>query len=200
MAQYRISDILSLTAEDLVKLTHSQAMSYYRQAKNFAEQRYQRAKASSQRELLVVELKVKPIPQEQIVSVSRGRLISKIRAYQGYLKTKQSTIQGSEQTRSAVIRRLRDKWGVSINKQNYDLFWDVYKATRQHLAESNVSSKYELGRKIEEIMDNAPQELSTDDLVNLVRDIVEPTQPPAGMEGDYDDDDAFTLQRNPFGK
>lgn len=200
MPRYKISDILSLTAEDLVGLTHSQALSYYRQAKGFAEERYKRAMASDAADLIVVELKVKPIPAEQMRDVSRARLISKIRAYQGYLKTKQSTIQGSEETRVAVIRRLRDKWGVTINKQDYDTFWEVYKGTRQHLAESNVSSKYELGRKIEEVMDNAPKELSSDDLIDLVKGITEPTQPPAGQEGDYDDDDAFTLQRNPFGR
>lgn len=200
MPRYKISDILSLTAEELVGLTRSQALSYYRQAKGFAEERYKRAMASPEADLIVVELKVKPIPAEQMRDVSRARLISKIRAYQGYLKTKQSTIQGSEETRVAVIRRLRDKWGVAINKQDYDTFWEVYKGTRQHLAESNVSSKYELGRKIEEVMENAPKELTTDDLIDLVKGIAEPTQPPAGQEGEYDDDDAFTLQRNPFGR
>lgn len=200
MPQYKISDILSLTAEDLVGLTREQALSYYRQAKSFAEQRYKRAMASPVADLVVVELKAKPIPVEQMRDISRARLISKIRAYQGYLKTKQSTVQGSEQTRNAVIKRLKDKWGVTINKQDYDTFWDVYKGTRQHLAESNVSSKYELGRKIAEIMNNAPKELTTDDLINLVRGVAEPTQPPVGQEGEYDDDDAFTLQRNPFGR
>lgn len=200
MPRYKISDILSLTSEDLVNLTRKQALSYYRQAKFYSEDRYKRAMASPESDLVVVELKVKPIPVEQMRDVSRARLISKIRAYQGYLKTKQSTIQGSEETRTAVIRRLRDKWGVTINKQDYDTFWEVYKGTRQHLAESNVSSKYELGRKIEEVMENAPKELTTDDLIDLVKDIAEPTQPPAGQEGDYDDDDAFTLQRNPFGR
>lgn len=202
MPQYKISDILSLTAEDLVGLTRSQALSYYRQAKSFAEQRYKRAMASPESNLIVVELKVKPIPVEQMRDVSRARLISKIRAYQSYLSKIQTSIDSSKAYRTWLIGQIKEQTGITITKAQYDDFWDVYKGTRKDFAESNVTSKYELWRKIEQTMDELPKNLTVEDLIDIIKGRLAPTKPQQTQKGqkvDYNDNDALTIQRNPFG-
>lgn len=150
---YSISEIRSITPEQLLKMNYKEVRNLYAQARFLAEARDRAASKSS------VKVPVRLYDGRRSVTKgfdinegTRGRLIHEIRGFQSYLSTKSSTSQGTKELRADVIARIEKYSGYTIPEEDYDTFWDYYASLRNDIAESTVGGKYEMWRKIGETM------------------------------------------------
>lgn len=200
MPRYKISDIADLSGEDLSNLTRRQALSYYRQARAYSEQRYKRAMMAVDKGDIYVKLKVRPLVDEELKNASRQQIISKVRQYRDYLRTQQSTWEGTAVVKQKVIKAIEKSTDVKIPTKDYEKFWDIYKSLRKNYAEAGVTSKYELWRKIEQVMDDFPQFNTPEEVIDFIKEQIEPTMPPDNGDNSEEENevDSFTISRNLF--
>lgn len=153
---YSVSEIKSITPEQLLKMNYKEVRNLYNQARFLSEARDRAASKSP------IKVPVRLYDGRRSVTKgfdvnegTRSRLIHEIRGFQAYLSTKSSTKQGTLELRADVIARIEKYSGYAIPEEDYDTFWNYYALLRNDVAESTVGGKYEMWRKIGEIMSTA---------------------------------------------
>lgn len=186
MKYYRVSDIIGMQPDELIKLNKAEIQSLYRQVKFLAEAR-DRAADKSKDVKVPVRLyagKRSVDPSLNYKEASRGRLIHEIRGFQSYLSTKSSTKSGTLELRQDVINRIEAYSGYKIPESDYEQFWEFYNALKDSIPESTVGGRYELWRKIGEVMDSG----NYNSYEEFKESFMSKEFPTVGDEDDYDDD------------
>ena len=132
---YSVSEIKSITPEQLLKMNYKEVRNLYNQARFLSEARDRAASKSP--------IKVPVRLYDGRRSVTKG------------FDVNESTKQGTLELRADVIARIEKYSGYAIPEEDYDTFWNYYALLRNDVAESTVGGKYEMWRKIGEIMSTA---------------------------------------------
>ncbi len=197
--RYRtISDITNLTYKEFNSMTTEDARNALRAARGFAIQRERKfTEAIEAYEVrrdnrldyfefghtrFTTPLNERVNLELNEFDATRAELIHELVGYKTYLKLSTNTKYGAEARERQIIRDVYKASGFQIPKNRLHEFFEAYKQISDQVAESSVGGRYEMWRKIGEMMEQQPHIQDYEDFKRRFIDKEFPTSAPADAD------------------
>lgn len=130
-----VEELINLPLTDLEKLTESQLRTVVGRGVSAGNKRLRRFQAKYGKIPYAGKGVERDQQYEQVkfsaLGKDRQELMQEFARIKSYMKAETSSITGFEKVKQKSRKELKDKYGISISKKDFDDFWDIYEKIKE---------------------------------------------------------------------